>query len=215
MKLRKKKSSFKPLQIGLALVILSVGTYFVYGILDSSQTAVAPEDSNTATSDHKPEDRKKSFPKLSERPVRIAIDKIGVDASIQPVGLTPDGLMDAPNSNDLVGWYEKSSKVGESKYSVLLDGHYGTSNRPAVFWRLAELKNGDEIKLTGEAGAELTYKVVEIEQLRVEEVDMRKAMYPYKNGSQSLTIITCDGHYDAANNAYDRRTIVYAERKLK
>lgn len=51
-----------------------------------------------------------------------------------------------------------------------------------------------------------------MEQQLTEDVDMRKALYPYRDGVQSLTIITCEGEYLPDQETYDKRTIVYAER---
>lgn len=120
--------------------------------------------------------------------------------------------MDAPLTNEGVGWYDKSARAGEDAFSVLLDGHYGIGNRPGVFRRLPELKLDDVIRLEGDGGAVLEYKVVEMEQQLTEDVDMRKALYPYRDGVQSLTIITCEREYLPDQETYDKRTIVYAER---
>lgn len=157
-------------------------------------------------------DQSLTNPATPEIPARIVIDKIAVDATIESVGLTDDGMMDAPNSNHTVGWYHQSAKAGESKLAMLLDGHYGIGQAAAVFRRLPELTLGDTIAVHGEHGATLTYKVVETEQQYTEDVDMRKALYPYRPGVQSLTIITCEGEYLPEAATYDRRTIVYAER---
>src|SRR5690348_15382799 len=39
-------------------------------------------------------------------PVRIKIPAIGVDAAIEYVGLTPDGLMDVPKKWENTAWYQ-------------------------------------------------------------------------------------------------------------
>src|SRR5690606_268368 len=126
------------------------------------------------------------FAALSESPAKLSIEKIGVtDAPILPVGLTPDGDMDAPATLNEVGWYNKSAKAGESEYAVLLDGHYGTDDKPGVFYRLRELAKNDSIALVGAKGSQLTYKVVEIETAPLEQVNMRKALMPYRPRAQS------------------------------
>src|SRR5690606_18221825 len=95
-----------------------------------------------------------------EKPARLVIDKIGVDAAIEQVGLTADGNLDAPNNNEGVGWYEKSALLGESRFSLLLDGHFGTRENPAVFYRLSELRIGDTLTVEGVHGAQAHYTVV-------------------------------------------------------
>ncbi len=95
---------------------------------------------------------------------------------------------------------------------MLLDGHYGSDTKPAVFRRLVELEVGDSIEITGDGGSILKYEVAESYQRYAEDVDMKKALYPYRDEVQSLTIITCEGLYDPVNVAYDKRTILYAIR---
>lgn len=187
------------------LVTVAVG-YFSFDKLNNQST---PKQSSPITVEKKSE---KKFAAISQTPARIMIDKIKVDATIIPVGLTNDGMMDAPNSNELVGWYSQSARAGEDKYAMLLDGHYGTDSKPAVFRNLATLELGDSIQIQSDKGTILRYKVVETDQRYAEDVDMQKALYPYRKGVQSLTIITCEGLYDAKNVTYDKRTIVYAER---
>lgn len=201
----------------LVLVIVGGGTYLLQESTADrprEKVKVASNESSKPNPTPEPPKEEPKFAPLSERPVRIAIDKIGVDATIEPVGLTDDGLMDAPDSNYLVGWYDQSALAGEDDYAMLLDGHYGTDTIPAVFRELTALEVGDSITVYGENGAKLEYKVVETDQRYTEDVDMEKALNTYGDSEQSLTIITCEGLYDSVNVTYDKRTIVYAERVI-
>lgn len=213
MKFPKKRPSKLTILVWLLLVAVVVagGSYLYQSMTAENDNVEVAELSRPAVKSSQPTPTSQ-FASLSEIPVRLVIDKIGVDALIETVGLTPDGLMDAPNTDHGVGWYSKSARAGEKNYAMLLDGHYGTAQAPAVFYRLTELGLGDSLKVHGDNGAVLEYKVVEMEQQYASDVDMRKAMYPYRKGVQSMTIITCEGEYDATNNSYDKRTIVYAER---
>src|SRR5690606_7545260 len=208
---RKRNSFIRGLKLSFWVALL-VGCGYIYYLstmpLDAPQQSVLPP----VVAESVPEVGKEEFEALSEAPASIKIDKIGVSATIEAVGLTEDGLMDAPKTNEGVGWYDQSSRLGEDRFSVLLDGHYGTPAEPAVFYRLAELVVGDTIKLIGANGAILTYEVVETEQQYTADVDMEKALNLYPDTIQSLTIITCDGNYDESAATYDKRTIVYAKR---
>lgn len=212
MKLPKKQPNklLRVVWILLALLVVVVGAYLYYQSTKGQPTPRAVEQNQVAEDTDK--DKASKFPQLSQTPVRIMIDKIDVDAPIEPVGLTDDGLMAAPDTNELVGWYEQSARAGEDRYAMLLDGHYGSDTVPAVFRDLIKLELGDSIKVQGEDGAILKYKVVETDRHYAEDVDMKKALNPYRPGAQSLTIITCEGQYDPVNVTYDKRTIVYAER---
>ena len=186
--------------------ILTIGAVYFYASQSSSAPQSTPKVAQTA-----PEESTPKFAKLSETPARLKIGKINVDAPIIPVGLTKDGDMDAPNNVTDIGWYNKSAKAGEGKYSVLLDGHHGVNER-AVFERLNEVAVGDTISLITSQGTILSYIVRETETRPHQEVDMKKALLPYKKSVQSMTIITCEGTYSNTKKTYDNRTVVYAER---
>lgn len=213
MKIHRRKSRL-PLAL-LSAVILSVisvsGVYF--WPFDSAENLAPVTTKRTASPDEVVaiDEALQDFSPLSEQPTRLLIDKIGVDAEIEPLGLTSEGLMDDPDTNEGVGWYDQSAKAGEGHLAMLLDGHYGVES-PGVFRDLHKMNPGDTMKVRGENGTTLTYRVVELLQQRIEDVDMNRALHPYREGVQSLTIITCEGYFDAEAATYDKRTILYAER---
>lgn len=213
MKVTKRQSKIR---IGGAAGVITLGFFigiglaFYFAQLNTKPTVNNKSNFQVSNSDN-------STPVLkpvSEVPSRLIIEKIEVDAEIQAVGLTETGAMDAPRTNEGVGWYDKSALAGHSDFAVLLDGHFGTDAKPAVFYRLSELLIGDTVHILGKNGTKLTYKIVETLTQELEDVDMHKALYPYREGVQSLTIITCEGTYDQGRSTYDKRSIVYAERIL-
>jgi len=211
MRIPKRQSKIRraPIAIAIIFTILAATGAAFYVNNKSDDTPVKTEETRQAQS---VETTTTTLAAVSETPSKLVIDKIGVDAAVEPVGLTDSGAMDAPKTNEGVGWYDKSARAGGSEFAVLLDGHYGTAKDKGVFYRLAELAVGDEITLFGENGARLLYKIVETGTFALEDVDMRKALYPYRTGAQSLTIITCEGTYDQGRATYDKRSVVYAER---
>lgn len=214
MKLPSKKPNYilRSILILAALLVVGGGGYLLYSASQESPIEPPAQQSKVVQPEPEP-DTTESFKDTSEVPVRIVIDKIDVDAPIEPVGLTADGLMAAPDTNELVGWYDQSALVGGAKYAMLLDGHYGSDTVPAVFRQLTELEIGDSIEVVGDGGTTAVYRVADSYQRYAEDVDMKKALYPYKEGEQSLTIITCEGLYDPVNVTYDKRTVVYAVRE--
>lgn len=187
-----------------AIAALIIGGAYFYLSQDTSapeRQTIAPQQTTTES----------AFPALSELPARLTIETVGVNAPIIPVGLTKDGDMDAPNNVTDIGWYNQSAKAGEGRYSILLDGHHGVNER-AVFEHLKKVKVGETILLTTDKGTVLTFEIREIETTPYQEVDMKRALMPYKKGGQSMTIITCEGEYSQTKKTYDNRTVVYAER---
>lgn len=214
MKIRKQKSRL-PALLSSALLIVGASSAVLYFEPFTASPDLKPVTTQrvaTPPVEAKPVDEAlQDFAPLSEQPTRLVVDKLGIDAEIEPMGLTAAGLMDDPDTNEGVGWYQQSARAGEATYAMLLNGHYGVEY-PGVFRNLDQLDPGDTFEVYGDAGAKLRYKVVETLQQKTEEVDMTRALYPYREGVQSLTIITCEGDFDPAIATYDRRTVLYAER---
>lgn len=195
------------LAICAAVVAVAVWLWLLY----LAQPLAAPI-SSTAPQSNQPASANQ-YENFSGKPAALRIPTLEIDAPVVSVGLTSSGAMDAPNNLIEVGWYDKSARLGEdSKYSVLMDGHYGTSWNQGVFYNLYKIKVDDQIVMATESGEEAVFKVVEIERKALEEVDMNKALYVYPDARQSLTLITCEGDYDAARQTYNDRVVVYAVR---
>lgn len=143
-------------------------------------------------------------------PQRILIDKLKVNAKIQPVGpgkAVGSNAVEwtAPNNRN-VGWHDYSGRIGEGK-NVVLNGHnniYG-----AVFRKLYTLQAGDEIKL--QAGdREATYVVEQVMILKERgeplEVRIQNAQYIQPMVDDRLTLISC---WPENNNTH--RVVVIAK----
>ena len=138
-------------------------------------------------------------------PVKIVISSIGVNAQVEGLGITSDGLIAVPKAYGLVGWYNKGKTVGEAGPAVMV-GHYA-SGGGAVFDKLGSTKNGDLITVTNGKGESFTYKVTKKVEYPKDKVPMKQV---FKGGSESrLEIITCQGAWQGSN--YDKRLVVTAE----
>src|SRR5712691_8554465 len=77
----------------------------------------------------------------------LIIPTIGVNASIEPVGVLSDGDLAVPTQKpwDGVGWYQYGPYPG-AQGSAVIDGHLDRpGGSPAVFWKLRSLHIGDSI----------------------------------------------------------------------
>lgn len=152
-----------------------------------------------------------SAPLTHSEPTKITIEKIGVSAPISEVGLLPNGRVEEPplSKPNLVGWYKEGVTPGEVGPSVLL-GHVDANGKQAVFFRLKELKAGDQMKVARKDGTVATFAVQKIER-----VD--KNAFPHKKvfGDQldyaSLRLVTCGGAFDPKSGHYKDNVIVYAK----
>lgn len=141
----------------------------------------------------------------ASHPVRLVISGIGVNAPVEGLGTTPEGLIAVPKSYGVVGWYNKGSVPGKAGPAVLV-GHYTGGNK-GVFDNLANLKDGDLITTTNGKGQSFTYRVTaknEYDRDKVPMADLFK-----KSDHSRLEIITCAGKWQANN--YEKRLVVTAE----
>src|SRR5688572_637832 len=88
-------------------------------------------------------------------PNEMEIPKIGVRAPIVPVGTQADGTMASPTGAVDIGWWQ-GRKPGEG--NALFAAHVNWNGRVGTFFRLKDLKPGDEIVVKG-GGKLVTYRV--------------------------------------------------------
>lgn len=149
----------------------------------------------------------------ADLPRAIKIPAIGVNARILQLGVKKDNSLAAPSNIYDTGWYTGSSKPGDPGGAVLIDGHVHGPTQKAVFFRLKQLKAGDEIALERGDGLVVTFAVRHVETVDVGQVDMLKLLNSVEPGTLGLNLITCGGTYDAENTEYKSRTLVYAVKK--
>lgn len=138
-------------------------------------------------------------------PTRLLIGGIGVNAPVQSLGTTADGLIDVPQSYGVVGWYNKGATPGKPGPAILV-GHY-TGGNGGVFDKLKDLKAGDLITVTNGKGETFTYKVSAQNEYEKDQVPMAELFKP--NADSKLQIITCSGKWQSKN--YNKRLVVTAE----
>jgi len=142
-------------------------------------------------------------------PDHIWIDKIKVDAKIQPVGpgksVSGSAVEWSSPNNKNVGWHDYSGHLNEGK-NIVLNGHnniYGS-----VFRKLYTLKAGDEIRIG--AGDKVVTYVVEQSMILAERgqplsVRIQNAQYIQPMNDDRLTLISC---WPETNNTH--RVVVIA-----
>jgi sortase (surface protein transpeptidase) len=139
-------------------------------------------------------------------PIRIDIPRIGVSSSLIQLGRAADGTVAVPPPK-VAGWYAPGTRPGDPGSAVIL-GHVDSKHAPAVFYRLRELRRGDEILISRADGSALRF-VVE-----------RTAMYPkkrfptddvyYPTLAPGLRLVTCGGAFDDNWGHYLSNVIVFA-----
>ncbi|MFI0410523.1 class F sortase [Actinomadura sp. 3N508] len=144
-------------------------------------------------------------------PKTISIAKLGVSAPVSQLGLRPDGRIEEPplSRPNLTGWYKLGPTPGENGPSVIL-GHVDANKKQAVFYRLKELTEGDQIQVTRQDGTTATFAVTS-------KQDVDKNAFPHKKvfaealDYSSLRLVTCGGAFDSSTGHYKSNLIVYAK----
>jgi sortase (surface protein transpeptidase) len=151
-------------------------------------------------------DQPHPLPARSTGPMTITIPSIGVKAGIVGIGLQADGAMQVPDP-DQVGWYKRGPRPGAPGPAVLI-GHVYYRPGPAVFYRLRELRRGDEILIRQRQGPTTRFTVVRLE--RVPKTALPTKRIWTKSSEPQLRLITCGGSLDRATGHYRDNLIVYA-----
>ena len=139
---------------------------------------------------------------------RLVIERIGLDARIEPVGLTAAHAMAAPSSLSTVGWYQGGPSPGQAGDAVI-DGHYGLPTDPAVFRSLSGLSPGDRIVVIWPDGRQVAFLVAT--SVVIPRDGPAPAGLFSRSGPARLSLITCGGAWQQDQATYTQRLIVTAE----
>ncbi|MDP3661286.1 MAG: class F sortase [bacterium] len=143
-------------------------------------------------------------------PTRLIIPNIAVDAKLEYVGLTPDGIMGVPKEQSRAAWFNLGVRPGEIG-SAVIAGHYGWKDgKVSVFDNLRALSTGDRVSVEDSTGRITTFVVREIK-----EYDPKadaSAVFNSYDGIAHLNLITCEGVWDAVSKSYPKRLVVFADK---
>ena len=139
-------------------------------------------------------------------PTRLVIPNIGVNATVEPVGLDEAGRMASPSVPANVGWYRSGVAPGDAG-NALLDGHLDWTSGPAVFWHLGNLRVGDPLSIVRADGSQVQFVVDSTSLLPYNAFD--DALFT-AIGPPSISLITCAGAWDQQHGTYLQRLLVHA-----
>ncbi len=146
---------------------------------------------------------------VSDAPLaRIRAPSVGIDAPLITLGVNSDGVMQTPDRPDVVAWYDFSGRPGAGS-NVVLAGHLDFVNvGPAVFWRLGELREGDEVLIDLADGSTFVYRVVQARTYDAATAPVQDIVGP--TDQELVTLITCAGSFSQTTGQYNDRLVVRA-----
>ena len=140
-------------------------------------------------------------------PTQLRIPKIKVDAAIDEMGLTSGGDLAAPKGPTTAGWYEAGPRPGSTGSSVI-DGHYGwVGGKAAIFDDLHMLQRGDMVYTEDKKGVSTGFMVTGSRLYGPNEDDT--AVFRSGDGKARLNLITCQGSWNAGQQSYQARLVVF------
>ena len=151
-------------------------------------------------------------PTISGLPMRLEITKIGVNTTVDSVGLLPDGAMDMIKSVDNVAWFAPGPRPGEEGNAVI-GGHYngGKDNTISVFDNLNKLQIGDKLYIKDDNNVTVSFVVREI-RIYDQNADATD-VFVSEDGKAHLNLITCDGVWDSVSKTYSGRLVVFTDKE--
>jgi len=144
----------------------------------------------------------------SAHPARLIIPSIGVDASVENVGITSRGSIGTPASFADVGWYVYGATPGKTG-AAIIDGHVDNGLALAgVFKHLSDIKKGATITVVTEGGIAKHFEVKSIVWYDYQNTPS-SILFP-KTKSPTLILVTCGGTWVPNDRTYNKRLVVTA-----
>ena len=108
-----------------------------------------------------------------------------------------------------VAWYDLGPRPGESG-SAVIAGHDGWKDGiAAVFDKLSALAVGDKIYVDDRQGSTTVFVVRDIETYGKSQND--SLVFNSNDGESHLNLITCEGTWNASEQSYSNRLVVFAD----
>lgn len=151
---------------------------------------------------------KPSLPPEPIMPNLLEIPSIQLKATVEAVGLLPNGQMGVPKAFDKAGILAPWTKPGE-KGNAVIAGHFDHYTGPAIFYQLRKLKPGDKIVVSKGANKRVTFMVRKVESFKTEEAPLEQIFG--KSDKPHLNLITCSGRFNKKTQEHARRLVVFAD----
>jgi sortase (surface protein transpeptidase) len=138
-------------------------------------------------------------------PVRVEIPAIGVSSPLVRLGLGPDGTMQVPGDYQVAGWFTGGPQPGQLGPAVIV-GHVDSRTGPAVFYRLRDLRPGDQIRVVRADRRVVRFRVDSLASYPKQSLPGEEVYGA--TTAPVLRLITCAGTFDRARRSYRENLVV-------
>jgi LPXTG-site transpeptidase (sortase) family protein len=137
-------------------------------------------------------------------PTRVAVARLGIDMTVEPQGVLPDGQMALPASPTVAGWYKFGSAPDDAGATVIA-AHVDSRTGVGPFVRLSQAKVGDEVDVwVGEQRQ--AYRVTTV--VRVDKARLNGDGLFAVSGPRVLHLVTCTGAYVPGSGYTDNLVVI-------
>ena len=141
-------------------------------------------------------------------PVELAIPVVGIRSRLVGLRLNNDGTVQVPVDYAVAGWYAEGAAPGDAGPPAVLVGHVDSASGPGVFYRLPQVRVGDEVLIRSADGRVLRFVVYAAQ-------DFTKKTFPsgriYASTPRpELRLITCTGVFDRGSGHYESNLVLSA-----
>lgn len=141
----------------------------------------------------------------------LIVPSAGLKSSIVKVGRTETGAMGSPDNPYVIGWLDSSATPGELGNALLaghrdfedVSGNVGTG----VCWELVNTEVGDQM-IVRDNERNIYYVYTVTEASTVNPRDPASARYLKNTEESVITLITCEGSFNAETHQYSHRRVV-------
>ncbi len=142
-------------------------------------------------------------------PVKVEIPSTGEGSSLLTLGTASDRSIAVPNDQqaDQAGWYDGSPTPGTNGPATIV-GHSTSSRGAAVFFKLADVKDGATVNVTTKNGRVLKFTVYRVASYPKNAFPTAE-VYGNTDGPE-LRVVTCGGTFNEASGHFENNTVLYA-----
>lgn len=143
--------------------------------------------------------------------VEVVSKNFQISTKLDPVGVADSGALETPVEWSKGGWFKSGARPGEVG-NVLINAHYDDSlGRPAAFWQLKNVREGDKVFLQDALGKKFEYKVVKVFYVSINDPNRAQIFKGSDEPKALATLITCGGVWLLGQQNYNMRLVVQAE----
>jgi hypothetical protein len=144
-------------------------------------------------------------------PNRVEIPDLGIDVTVQPVGLDDQGRMGLFEDPAIAAWYQWGPAPASESGSTVIAAHVDSLQYDLLpFARLRDAVAGMPVFVTDAAGTRHPYAVQVVDVL--DKADVNWAAAFDRAGPPRLTLVTCGGEFDYENRRYLSNLVLTATR---